>query len=281
MGEGCGKRRMKSKACVLRIEGTNCEEESMRALIDVGIPAEIVNLKQLTHECIEERHRNLDEYGMLYLPGGWSAGDYVRAGAIFAARLKSKLGQELEDYVNSGRLVLGVCNGFQVLIELGMLPGFKGMSEYPEAVLAINQNTRFQCRPAYLKHVGKCRLTGRIAAGKVLQLPVAHAEGRLTFGNKNAVMLKQLQKNGQIVFRYCRNDGTGAKNEFPWNPNGSLFDIAGICNPEKNVLGMMPHPERVMNAYQQADWTRTGYRTGEGRGVMESIARELKNSNRF
>jgi len=267
---------MNFKACVLRIEGTNCEEESRRALMEVGIPAEIVNLKQLTHECSEERHRNLGDYRMLYLPGGWSAGDYVRAGAIFAARLKSKLGKELRDYVNSGRLVLGVCNGFQILIELGMLPGFQGMSEHPEAVLAINKNTRFQCRPAYLKHVGKCKLSGRIALGKVLQLPVAHAEGRLTFGNKNAGMLKRLQDSGQIVFRYCRNDGKEAKDEFPWNPNGSLFDIAGICNPEKNVLGMMPNPERVMHAIQQADWTRTGCNTGSGRGVFESIAQHLR-----
>jgi len=266
---------MKYEACVMRIEGTNCEEESKRALIEIGIPAEIVNLKQLTHECKEERHRNLEDYRMVYLPGGWSAGDYVRAGAIFAARLKSKLGKELRDYVDSGKLVLGVCNGFQILIELGMLPGFSGMSRYPEAMLAINKNTRFQCRPTYLKHVGKCKLTSKITVGKVLQIPVAHGEGRLTFGNKNAEMLKRLRKNDQIVFRYCRNDGKEAKDEFPWNPNGSLYDIAGICNPEKNVLGMMPHPERVMHAYQQADWTRTSYITGIGRGVFESIAAHL------
>ncbi|MDD5112074.1 MAG: phosphoribosylformylglycinamidine synthase subunit PurQ [Candidatus Altiarchaeota archaeon] len=267
---------MKNQACVLRIEGTNCEEEARQALSDVGIKAEIVNLKQLTHECSEERHRNLSEYSMLFLPGGWSAGDYIRAGAIFAARLKSRMGEELQDYVESGRMVLGVCNGFQILIELGLLPGWDGMSKQPEAVLAINQNTRFQCRPAYLKHTGKCSLTGKIPKGRVLQIPVAHAEGRLTFGTKNEEMLKRLEKNGQIVFRYCRDDGSEARGEFPWNPNGSLSDIAGICNPEKNVLGMMPHPERVMNACQQADWTRREYGTGDGRALFESVANNLK-----
>ncbi|MFH1126334.1 MAG: phosphoribosylformylglycinamidine synthase subunit PurQ [Candidatus Altiarchaeota archaeon] len=267
---------MKYDACVLRIEGTNCEEEGKRALMDVGVKAEIVNLKQLTHECSEERHRNLDEYKMLFLPGGWSAGDYVRAGAIFAARLKSKMGKELAGYVNSGRLVLGVCNGFQILIELGMLPGFNGMSENPDAVLAINKNTRFQCRPTYLKHVDKCKLTGMLPRGEVVQIPVAHAEGRLTIGNKNKQMLEKLKKNEQIVFRYCKADGSEAKDEFPWNPNGSLYDIAGICNPEKNVLGMMPHPERVMNPCQQADWTRKEYSSGDGRAVFESIAKQLK-----
>jgi len=267
---------MSYEACVLRIEGTNCEEEGRKALLDVGIKAELVNLKQLTHECSEERHRNLDEYKMLFLPGGWSAGDYVRAGAIFAARLKSKMGKELAGYVDSGKLVLGVCNGFQILMELGMLPGFDGMSEKAQGVLTINQNTRFQCRPTYLKHTAKCMLTSRLDEGRVVQIPVAHAEGRLTFGNKNAEMLDRLRRNRQIVFKYCRRDGGEADGEFPWNPNGSLDDIAGICNPGKNVLGMMPHPERVMEPHQQADWTRRNYKTGEGRAIFESIAEHLK-----
>lgn len=268
---------MRYDACVLRIEGTNCEDEGRKALMDVGLRTEIVNLKQLTHECSEERHRNLEEYRILFLPGGWSAGDYVRAGAIYAARLKSKLGKELESYVESGKLVLGVCNGFQILIELGLLPGFKGMSKQPEAILAINKNTRFQCRPTYIKHIDECMLTGKLGRGEVMQVPVAHAEGRLSFGNKDKEMLGKLEKNGQIVFKYCRSDGKKANGMFPWNPNGSLNDIAGICNPGKNVLGMMPHPERVMNPYLQADWTRKRYKSGDGRAVFESIAEQLKN----
>jgi len=265
------------KACVLVIEGTNCEYETNLAFEKVGVPAEIVHLKQLTGDCSKERRRTLSDYDILMLPGGWSAGDYVRAGAIFGARVRSRLISELSEFVDSGRFVFGVCNGFQVLVELGMLPGFDGISDVPEAVLAINKNTRFQCRPTYLKHENACRLSEGIDVGRVMQVPVAHAEGRLTFGARNEEALEKLKKNGQIIFRYVRADGSEAKEEFPWNPNGSLYDIAGICNPKGNVLGMMPHPERVVERIQHADWTRTGAAgAGDGLAFFESIANYLK-----
>jgi phosphoribosylformylglycinamidine synthase I len=262
------------KAAVLLIEGTNCEDESVAAFKAVGARAEAVHLKQLTGECAAERRRRLSDYDVLFIPGGWSAGDYVRAGAIFAARLKSRLGGELSEFVGEGRYVIGVCNGFQVLVESGLLPGFSGVSERPEAVLAINAGGRFQCRPTYLKHVNKCKVTAGIEEGVVMQVPVAHAEGRLTFGQKNDEMLAKLKANRQIVFAYCRPDGAPADGVFPWNPNGALADIAGICNPEGNVLGMMPHPERVIAPTQHADWTRKKYRQGDGLRFFKSIVRE-------
>ncbi|MBM3308680.1 MAG: phosphoribosylformylglycinamidine synthase subunit PurQ [Candidatus Altiarchaeales archaeon] len=264
------------KAAVLLIEGTNCEDESLRAFRKVGIQAEKIHLKQLAGDCSRERKRNLEDFDMLYLPGGWSAGDYVRAGAIFAARMKSKIGKDLEKFVDSGKFIMGVCNGFQILVEAGMLPGFNGISELPEAVLTNNADGRFQCRPTYLKHENKCMLTKNVQEKKVAQIPVAHAEGRLTFGMENKKSLQKLLDNKQVVFRYCMPDGKPANGKFPWNPNGSLYDIAGICNPQGNVLGMMPHPERVMEPFQQADWTRKKYKTGEGKAIFESIARELK-----
>lgn len=264
------------KAAVLYLEGTNCEEESLTALRKVGIQAEEVHLKQLSGECARERKRNLEDYGLLYLPGGWSAGDYVRAGAIFAARMKSRIGSELENFIDSGKFIIGVCNGFQILVEAGILPGFDGTSKQPEAVLTNNADGRFQCRPTYLKHENKCRMTRNVPEGRVMQIPVAHAEGRLTFGLNNKKYLERLIENKQVTFRYCMPDGSEAKGRFPWNPNGSLYDIAGISNPQGNVLGMMPHPERVMETFQQADWTRQRYKTGEGRGIFESIVKELK-----
>ena len=264
------------KACVLLIEGTNCEDESLRAFKAVGVEAEKVHLKQLTGDCIPERRRRLADYDILFIPGGWSAGDYVRAGAIFAARLKSRLGGELNEFAGEGRRVIGVCNGFQVLVEAGLLPGFYGVSDRPEAVLAINADGRFQCRPTYLRHANRCRITEGISEGTVMQIPVAHAEGRLTFGAGDGEMLAKLRENRQIVFAYCRPDGKPAGGEFPWNPNGSLADIAGICNPEGNVLGMMPHPERVINPTQQADWTRKKYAEGDGLKFFKSIAENMK-----
>ncbi len=244
------------KACVLRIEGTNCEEEMKRALENSGIDTELVHLKQLTGDAPPERKRNLFDYQILMLPGGWSAGDYIRAGAIFAARIKSKLRSEIKEFVDNGYLVGGVCNGFQILAELGLLPGFRGISEYPEAVLTNNINSKFQCRPAYIKHTNRCAFTELLEKDKILQIPIAHAEGRFTFGKNDKKFLNELIENNQIIFRYCRENGGYANGEFPFNPNGSLFDIAGICNPEGNVLGMMPHPERAVYRIQMDGWTR-------------------------
>lgn len=265
------------RVCVLRIEGTNCEEEMKQAFVESGADAELVHLKQLTGDVSPDRKRKLSDYDILMFPGGWSAGDYVRAGAIFAARIKSKLKAEIADFVESGYAVGGVCNGFQILVELGLLPGFKLLPPHPDACLATNLNSNFQCRPVYIKHVGKCAFTGRLEEGAVLQIPVAHAEGRLTFGENDENYMKELQDKGQIVFRYCRPDGAEAGGTFPWNPNGAVYDIAGICNPDGNVLGMMPHPERVVHKYQHADWTRSGSNgPGDGRAFFDSAVEYTK-----
>lgn len=264
------------KACILYMEGTNCEGEMRRAFQEVGIDAELVHLKQLTGDVKKELRRDLMDYSILMIPGGWSAGDYVRAGAIFAARIKSKLMPDIKKFIDEGNLVGGICNGFQVLTEIGLLPAFEGVSDTPEAALTTNLNSRFQCRPTYLKCVGECAFTKKIRVGEILQIPVAHAEGRFTFGENEEKLLRKLIDNRQIVFRYCRADGSDAGGEFPWNPNGSLYDIAGICNPEGNVLGMMPHPERVTQGIQHADWTRTKTKRGDGRIFFESIMEYLK-----
>ncbi len=261
------------RACVLLIEGTNCEDDAVRAFNAVGTDVEKVHLKQLTGDCVAERRRTLSDYDVLFIPGGWSAGDYVRAGAIFAARMKSRLGPQLSEFIDGGKYVIGVCNGLQVLVESGILPGFDGISEYPEAVMAINADGRFQCRPSYIKHANTCMITRGIRQGRVMQVPVAHAEGRISFGEGDREALRKLKRNRQIVFTYCHEDGKPANGVFPWNPNGSLSDIAGICNPKGNVLGMMPHPERVIYGIQQADWTRRDYKDGEGLRFFRSIMR--------
>lgn len=263
--------------CVLLIEGTNCEQETCRAFESVGLDAELVHLKQLTGDCKKEWRRKLFDYRVLMLPGGWSAGDYVRAGAIFAARIKSRLRGEIGEFVDSGNLVGGICNGFQILTEMGLLPAFEGMSEAPVACLTNNLCSSFQCRPTYIRHVNRCRFTGELGGGCVMQIPVAHAEGRFTFGEREGELLSELIDNNQIVFRYCMENGDDAEGRFPWNPNGSLYDIAGICNPEGNVLGLMPHPERVIDVIQETDWTRKKDREyGDGRLLFESVAKYLK-----
>ena len=265
------------KVCVLRIEGTNCEDETAEAFRMVGASVEKVHLKQLTSSVSSDKRRHLEEYDILAFPGGFSAGDYVRAGAIFAARMRSTTGSELKRFVESGKPVLGICNGFQILVELGLLPAFEEtMSPQPTAALYTNDSGRYECRPTVLRNdnSGKCIFTSSIAKGETLMIPSAHAEGRLI--SMDPKFIEKLIDNDQVAFRYVKEDGSKA--EYPWNPNGSESDIAGICNPAGNVMGMMPHPERAMIRFTHPDWTR-GYRSPEGdgmkifRSVMDSVTK--------
>lgn len=256
------------KVCILRIEGTNCEEEMYFAFKRLGARPEFLHLKELL------RTKNLSTYQCLMLPGGFSTGDYVRAGAIFASLLKSNLRKELVRFVDAGYPIGGICNGFQILVELGLLPGLETtMSDVPEAALGINASSRFECRATFLKHEsrGKCVFTKNLAKGKIVMFPSAHAEGNfLVPKEKEKRILNKLIETDQIVFRYVDERGNYAS--YPWNPNGSLYNIAGICNNYGNVFGLMPHPERVFYRRQHPDWTRNYFsEKGDGRIIFESV----------
>ncbi|MBU4190566.1 MAG: phosphoribosylformylglycinamidine synthase subunit PurQ [Candidatus Thermoplasmatota archaeon] len=260
------------KICILRIEGTNCEDEMYHSFERLGAKPEIVHLKQLI------KNKNLFDYQCLMIPGGFSTGDYVRAGAIFAALIKSRLRNDIKKFVEEGYPVGGICNGFQVLVELGLLPGFDKKMNI-EAVLTINDSNRFECRPTLLRHEnnGNSVFTKKIQKNRVFMIPSAHAEGKFLFPKgEEEKYLKKLIDNDQIVFRYVNEDGEYAG--YPWNPNGSFYNIAGICNPEGNVFGMMPHPERVFYRYQHPDWTRTNLKNldGDGKIVFESVLEYIR-----
>ncbi len=268
------------KVCVLRIEGTNCEEETALAFARLGASTELVHLKQLTGAVKERDRRNLADYDLLVIPGGFSAGDYVRAGAIFAARLKGALSAELSEFVSEGKPILGICNGFQVLVELGLLPG-NGDNRY--AALTTNSSAHFECRPTLLKHEnrGNCIFTKGIPRGAILKMPCAHAEGNFFIANEEYI--QRLEDNDQIVFRYV--DPAGNYASYPWNPNGSVYNIAAICNPEGNILGMMPHPERAFYSFTDHEWWRAGGKRGrggevgtygDGKKLFESIMDHLR-----
>ena len=263
------------KVCVLRIEGTNCEDEMYQAFQMVGASPEKVHLKQLIGQTSSGLKRDIEDYDILAFPGGFSAGDYVRAGAIFAARIKSAIGPQVRKFVESEKPVLGVCNGFQILVELGLLPAMDDvMSPEPTAALYRNDSSRFECRPTLLRNDnrGKCIFTSEIPKKKVLMIPSAHAEGKLL--SMDPKFVDKLEENDQVVFRYVAPEGQETR--YPWNPNGSPSDIAGICNPAGNVLGMMPHPERVLTRFTHPDWTR-GYESEEGDGlaVFRSVMKKL------
>jgi phosphoribosylformylglycinamidine synthase I len=264
----------KVRVCVLRIEGTNCEEETFMSFKRLGTKPEKVHLKQLTGTDVSaDEKRSLSDFHVLAIPGGFSSGDYVRAGAILAARMKSRLAKDLVDFVRSGKPVLGICNGFQVLVEVGLLPALSDhMSEYPEAVLGTNDSGRFECRPTLLKKVnrGKCVFTTKIPEGTLSLIPSAHAEGKLMFPlERGRQILRELEENDQIVFKYADPEGNLAG--YPWCPNGSTDNIAGICNRDGNVFGLMPHPERVFFRFTHPDWTRQTDGYGDGRAVFESV----------
>ena len=263
------------RVAILRIEGTNCEQESFDAFRRLGTRPEFVHLKQLLNiDCDKNERRSLFDFQCIMIPGGFSAGDYVRAGAIFAARMKSRLLGELKEYVKQEYPILGICNGFQVLIETGLLPGTDEIiSGHPRACLMTNDSNRFECRPTYLRHDnrGKCIFTRKIRKGEIRLIPSAHAEGKLVFSPEDRDILRRMEDNDQIVFRYVNPDGELAG--YPWNPNGSVDNIAGICNHIGNVFGMMPHPERVFYRFQHPDWTRklTDNPYGDGKDIFEAV----------
>lgn len=269
------------KVGVIRIEGTNCEQESYDAFLRLGVNVEFVHLKQLLGiDSNKNEKRDIFDFQCLMIPGGFSAGDYIRAGAIFAARIKSKLQVALKEFIHEHYPVLGICNGFQVLIELGLLPGIDNrIAVVPEAALYINESDRFECRPTLLKHEnnGNCLFTSQISKGDIRLIPSAHAEGRLMFPqNIQESIVKTLEDNDQIVFRYV--DPRGEYAGYPWNPNGSVDNIAGICNTEGNVFGLMPHPERTFYRYQHPDWPRfpSVNAVGDGRAIFESVVGYLE-----
>ncbi len=253
---------------ILSIEGTNCDEELATALRELGANPEIVHLKQLMgSEVPRGERRRLSDYAAAFVPGGFSAGDYVRAGAIFAARLRAAIGPELEEFVREGKILGGICNGFQVLTELGLLPGRgHGRLGPPDAALMTNDSNRFECRPTYIAWDGGAfPPLAPWPKGTTLYAPSAHAEGKLVLSGPPGEKLRELEKNGQVIFRWVT--PAGAPAGYPWNPNGSEGNVAGICDLRGNVFGIMPHPERAFFRLQRPDWTRDGPTEGLGDGA--------------
>lgn len=255
------------RAAVLTMEGTNNESEAYLSLLHAGAEAEIVHLKKL-----ENSIKHLEDYDLLFLPGGFSAGDYIRAGAIMAARIKARLMNDLEKFVEEGKLVMGPCNGFQVLIELGLLPDVEGRLE-TEAALAQNISNRFEARTIYVRvNNNRCVFLKSFKEGEIIKLPIAHMEGR--FITRDDRILNGIINKGMNVLSYVDPDGREAA--YPWNPNGSVMNIAGLCNEKGNILGLMPHPERVFFKVTESDWTRYGSGNGTGYRFFKSAVEHLK-----
>lgn len=228
------------EVCILKTDGINCDEELANAFQVAGAEPEVVHVNQL-----RSGERGLDQYDVLGIPGGFSYGDDVASGKVLATELTSYLSDQLQGFVDKGKPVLGICNGFQVLVRTGLLPN-RTLGEQ-KVTLADNEVGRFECRWIDLA-VGQsvCRFVSpEDFSEEPIPMQTAHGEGRF-FGSEDDI--RRLEENGQVVFRYTTlylEEPSG----YPENPNGSIDDIAGICDPSGLVLGMMPHPERSVAAF--------------------------------
>ncbi|GBD36447.1 Phosphoribosylformylglycinamidine synthase subunit PurQ [bacterium HR36] len=261
------------RVLVLRAPGANCDEETQFAFELAGARAERVHINRL-----RENPRRLRDYQILAIPGGFTYGDDVAAGKILANQLRYYLGEELQRFRDDGKLILGICNGFQVLLKAGLLvppmrvpqhalclagAGAEPAREWVEiipATLTTNAHGRFEARWVFLDtQPGRCPF---LVGYERWQLPVAHGEGR--FLCRDDAVWHTLEQQGQIVLRYV--DGEGRLAGYPFNPNGSQGNVAGICDPTGRVLGLMPHPERHVLPTQHPQWTRKGL-AAEGEGL--------------
>lgn len=234
------------RVLILRAPGTNCDVETAYAFDLAGGASQRVHVNRL----LEDR-RQLADYQILCLPGGFSYGDDLAAGRILGSQLRHHLADVLAEFKAAGKLILGICNGFQILLKSGLLLPADTHGE--RATLAWNQSGRFEDRWVWLQNAGGKAVF--FAGIQTLYLPVAHAEGRFT--TRDDATLAELARSGQVALRYCRAPGEGEQPpEYPDNPNGAQQDIAGICDPTGRVCGLMPHPERHVDPTHHPRWTR-------------------------
>ena len=241
------------RTLILRAPGTNCDEETAFAFEQAGSVVDSAHVNQLVR-----REKPLSPYQILVIPGGFTYGDDVSAGKILANELRLKLGEDIQRFVDDGKLILGICNGLQVLVKASILPPLVDGDH--SLTLAGNDSNRFECRWVYLRvnEESPCLFTRGMTT---MYLPVAHGEGKVM---AEAETLGRLN----VVVRYADESGN-VKAGYPYNPNGSVDNIAGICDASGRIFGLMPHPERFIRWTQHPRWTREPPREyGDGFGIF-------------
>jgi phosphoribosylformylglycinamidine synthase len=236
----------KPQTLVLTGYGINCEEETAFAFKMSGSGTDIIHINDLI-----ENRKLLDEYQILVFPGGFSYGDDTGSGKALANRIKNNLLDEIKKFIERDTLMLGICNGFQVLTNLGVVPALNGFTGNAEVSLEHNQSFRYQCR--WIDVAVNTKSPSVFTSGiEKMHIPVAHGEGNFY---APAGILEQIESNNLAVMKYIKPEGAAASQEFPYNPNGAVNDIASICSSNGRIMGMMPHPERGMFFTQRNDWT--------------------------
>lgn len=257
------------KTIVIRTAGTNCEKETAFAFEQLGAKVDLVHIKQLIAGKV-----SLADYQILTIPGGFSYGDDIESGKILANELCAYLTEHVKKFISDKKLILGICNGFQVLVKAGILPGSEEKTFKQTTTLTFNDSGKFEDRWVHLK-VGGNSVWTKGLEGQVYY-PVAHMEGKFVTDKKT---LKSLKDNGQIAFQYCSPNGCDP--EYPQNPNGALENIAGITDKSGRILGLMPHPERHYLTHQHPFWTRLKKTCpwGEGAKLFQNAVEYCKKSN--
>jgi phosphoribosylformylglycinamidine synthase len=247
---------MTPKVLVLTGYGINCDMETQHAFRLAGADAERVHLTDLTNGT-----RKLSEFHILAFPGGFSFGDDIASGKVLANMIKYNLGEQVREFIDAGKLIIGICNGFQAMVKMGLLPGLNGDYATQEVTLTFNDSGRFEDRWVHLRanRRANCVFTKGL---DTIYLPVRHGEGK--FVAKSPEVLARLKKGNNIVFQYTDSEGNLAG--YPHNPNGSVDNIAGICDDTGRVFGMMPHPEAYQHRTNHPRWTREEL-PEEGAGV--------------
>jgi phosphoribosylformylglycinamidine synthase I len=256
------------RAIVLRAAGINCDVETEYALQLAGAKAERVHINKI----IEDKNA-LDQYHILVVPGGFSYGDDVAAGKILANQIVHHLFEPIQKFIEDGKLVLGICNGFQVLVKAGILPGNSTDEQLrrQEVTITYNDSGKFEDRWVYLApQTDRCIF---IEPDRHIYLPVAHAEGKVV--TKDEATLEKLKADGFIAFKYV--DENGEEGEYPVNPNGSVDSIASLTDTTGRVLGLMPHPERHVRPTQHPRWTRLRDKTnGDGMTIFNNAIKYIQ-----
>ena len=254
------------KAAVLAGFGINCDVETCYALECAGAEARRIHINRLIQE--EEQGRGLSQYHILVVDGGFAWADDHGAGVLLAMKLKSYLSRQIQTFIDDGKLIIGICNGFQALVNMGLLPGFDHDYRARSVALAANNSATYRDDWVHLKVNPKsnCVFTKGMSN---IDLPVRHGEGKFYAPDQ---VIERLKESNQVVMRYAKPTGEKprrgtphlydvpdtipAEGAFPYNPNGSLHDIAGICDPTGRVFGLMPHPEGFHHLTNHPDWTR-------------------------
>lgn len=255
---------MKVNVCILQSDGTNCDNELFYAFKKFGGKPQFVHVNELRNKS-----KSLKNFDILALPGGFSYGDDVASGKIWAIELISFLKDEIENFKKKGGLILGICNGFQVLVRTGLLPF--GNLRKMDATLVANDSGHFECRWVDLK-VGKSKCVFLRGDYNIGHFAVNHGEGKF-FGN--AETLKKVEAQNLVVFRYVDEKGNPTQ-KYPENPNGSFNAIAGVTDPSGRILGLMPHPEKFVEITQYPNWRRNKIKKPHGAFIFEDMIKFVK-----